>query len=69
MVAALNADCALLNSGTLRSDARHPAGKFLLRVSMSLFFNVAPEPGLHLTLLLCAAMLGILPANSCSGLA
>jgi 5'-nucleotidase len=32
MVAALNADCALLNSGTLRSDARHPAGKFLLRV-------------------------------------
>ena len=32
MVAALNADCALLNSGTLRSDTQHPEGKFLLRV-------------------------------------
>merc|ERR1719348_722901 len=31
MVAALNADCALLNSGTLRSDTEHPEGKFLLR--------------------------------------
>jgi len=31
MVAALNADCALLNSGTLRSDTLHPAGKFLLK--------------------------------------
>ena len=32
MVAALNADCALLNSGTLRSDTEHPEGKFYLRV-------------------------------------
>merc|ERR1719500_885115 len=31
MVAALNADCALLNSGTLRSDTEHPEGKFYLR--------------------------------------
>lgn len=36
MVAALGADCALLNSGTLRSDARHPAGKFLLRDLLSI---------------------------------
>ena len=33
MLAALNADCALLNSGTLRSDTEHPEGKFYLRVS------------------------------------
>ena len=32
MVAALNADCALLNSGTLRSDELHKAGEFSLRV-------------------------------------
>jgi 5'-nucleotidase len=31
MVAALNADCALLNSGTLRSDELHKAGEFSLR--------------------------------------
>jgi len=31
MVAALNADCALLNSGTLRSDQLHKAGEFSLR--------------------------------------
>jgi len=31
MVAALNADCALLNSGTLRSDQLHKAGEFTLR--------------------------------------
>ena len=34
MVAALNADCALLNSGTLRSDTQHPEGKFILRVNI-----------------------------------
>ena len=27
MLAALGADCALLNSGTLRSDTEHPAGQ------------------------------------------
>ena len=32
MVAALSADCALLNSGTLRSDTEHPEGAFYLRV-------------------------------------
>ena len=32
-MAALNADCALLNSGTLRSDQLHKAGEFSLRVS------------------------------------
>jgi len=31
MVAALSADCALLNSGTLRSDTEHPEGAFYLR--------------------------------------
>ena len=36
MVAALNADCALLNSGTLRSDTLHPEGKFILRVNILL---------------------------------
>lgn len=36
MVASLNADCALLNSGTLRSDTEHPEGKFYLRVSCHL---------------------------------
>ena len=35
MVAALNADCALLNSGTLRSDQLHKAGEFSLRVRNS----------------------------------
>ena len=39
MVAALNADCALLNSGTLRSDTEHPEGKFYLRVSQY-FVNI-----------------------------
>ena len=38
MAAALNADCALLNSGTLRSDTEHPEGEFLMRVRIwSLF--------------------------------
>ena len=32
MVAALGTDCAILNSGTLRSDTLHPEGEFLLRV-------------------------------------
>ena len=31
MVAATNADCALLNSGTLRSDTLHPAGSFTVK--------------------------------------
>jgi hypothetical protein len=47
MVASLNADCALLNSGTLRSDARHPAGKFLLRVGkLYLFVNKSHNFGI-----------------------
>ena len=33
MMGALNADCALLNAGTLRSNIKHPAGEFRLRVS------------------------------------
>ena len=37
MVAALGADCAILNSGTLRSDTLHPEGEFLLRVKTDLF--------------------------------
>ena len=32
MVAAVGAECAILNSGTLRSDTLHPEGDFLLRV-------------------------------------
>ena len=40
MVAALSADCALLNSGTLRSDTEHPEGAFYLRVGAFTFtFN------------------------------
>ena len=31
MVAATNADCALLNSGTLRSDTLHPAGSLTVK--------------------------------------
>jgi len=31
MVAAVGAECAILNSGTLRSDTLHPEGDFLLR--------------------------------------
>ena len=37
MVAALSADCALLNSGTLRSDTEHPEGAFYLRVGTFAF--------------------------------
>ena len=32
MATTLGGDCAILNSGTLRSDTVHPEGKFLLRV-------------------------------------
>ena len=35
MMGALNADCALLNAGTLRSNIKHPAGEFRLRVSQT----------------------------------
>ena len=31
MLAAVNVDCAFLNSGTLRSDCVHPAGDFHVR--------------------------------------
>lgn len=31
MLEAVNADCALINSGTLRSDAIHPQGEFKVR--------------------------------------
>ncbi|CAF0939692.1 unnamed protein product [Brachionus calyciflorus] len=31
MLSALNADCAILNSGTLRSDLLHPTGEFKVR--------------------------------------
>ena len=42
MVAALNADCALLNSGTLRSDTVHPEGKFYLRDLMMILPMMDP---------------------------
>lgn len=31
MLEAVNADCALMNSGSLRSDMVHPAGEFKVR--------------------------------------
>ena len=39
MVAATNADFALLNSGTLRSDSVHHAGPFFLKVNIRLTTN------------------------------
>ena len=33
MLAALQADCAILNAGTVRSNVKHPKGEFKLRVS------------------------------------
>ena len=46
MVAATNADLAILNSGTLRSDCIHPAGKIPtvidLREQVTLGINKAP---------------------------
>ena len=35
MLAALQADCAILNAGTVRSNVKHPKGEFKLRVSSS----------------------------------
>ena len=32
MMGALNADCALINAGTLRSNTKHPKGEFRLKV-------------------------------------
>lgn len=31
MLAAVNADCAILNSGSLRSDVVHPIGEFKVK--------------------------------------
>ena len=46
-----NADCAIVNSGSFRSDAVHPAGKFTLRnLNTILAFNpqcVVVEVRLH----------------------
>jgi len=36
MVASCNGDCAILNSGTLRSDRIHPAGPFTMRDLMTI---------------------------------
>ena len=57
MVAALNADCALLNSGTLRSDELHKAGEFSLRVR-AIFLFPADE---MVTTIVLQDLLAILP--------
>ena len=57
MVAALNADCALLNSGTLRSDELHKAGEFSLRVR-AIFLFPADE---MVTSIIRQDLLAILP--------
>ena len=57
MVAALNADCALLNSGTLRSDELHKAGEFSLRVR-AIFLFPADE---MVTSIVLQDLLAILP--------
>ena len=31
MLASVNADCAILNSGSLRSDCIHPSGEFRVK--------------------------------------
>ena len=36
MLASLQADCALLNAGTVRSNTKHSKGEFKLRVSVKL---------------------------------
>ena len=48
MLAALQADCALLNAGTVRSNVKHPKGEFKLRVSSgSEASTVHPRNGLR----------------------
>ena len=37
MLAALQADCAILNAGTVRSNVKHSKGEFKLRVSSGQF--------------------------------
>ena len=53
MVAAVGAECAILNSGTLRSDTLHPEGDFLLRVgnNVSVFAFICYHPQDLLTIL------------------
>ena len=57
MVAALNADCALLNSGTLRSDQLHKAGEFSLRVRATFLFAAHKM----MTIIVLQDLLAILP--------
>ena len=49
MVAALNADFALLNSGTLRSDALPPAGPFFLKDLLAVLPMIDPLVLLEVT--------------------
>ena len=49
MVAATNADFALLNSGTLRSDTIHPAGPFFLKDLLQILPMIDPIVLLELT--------------------
>lgn len=42
MVAATNADFALLNSGTFRSDQVHPAGPFFLKDLLTILPMIDP---------------------------
>ena len=49
MVAATNADFALLNSGTLRSDTIHPAGPFFLKDLLQILPMIDPVVLLEVT--------------------
>jgi 5'-nucleotidase len=48
-VAATNADFALLNSGTLRSDTIHPAGPFFVKDLVSILPMIDPLVLLEIT--------------------
>ena len=49
MVASTNADLAILNSGTLRSDAIHPAGPFFLKDLLTILPMIDPLVLLEVT--------------------
>lgn len=43
MLASTHSDCAILNSGTLRSDRIHPKGDFKLRDLVTIMYVVRPS--------------------------
>ena len=51
MLAALQADCAILNAGTVRSNVKHAKGEFKLRVSSGQSRPVEVRNSHHLAML------------------